>query len=176
MPQRNVTSKNPPTQKRQIDVSRANLGMDASPYCDGGILSTIGLSFPLFYWWFWCRISHSINCRVWISSSHFPKCKGIHLSFWKTLSRRNNKNAKQRISFLALKFHLITIIFKQTIIIQKHLISWHNLILQPPHEANFHAVYLTSFMIFSHSVLYNCQITSVQMSNNIFKSIFIIVI
>ena len=31
MPQRNVTSKNPPTQKRQIDVSRGKLGMDASP-------------------------------------------------------------------------------------------------------------------------------------------------
>ena len=31
MPQRNVTSKNPPTQKRQIDVSRGRLGMDASP-------------------------------------------------------------------------------------------------------------------------------------------------
>ena len=32
MPQRNVTSKNPPTQKSQIDVSRGKLGMDASPY------------------------------------------------------------------------------------------------------------------------------------------------
>ena len=31
MPQRNVTSKNPPTQKCQIDVSRGKLGMDASP-------------------------------------------------------------------------------------------------------------------------------------------------
>ena len=32
MPQRNVTSKNLPTQKRQIDVSRGKLGMNASPY------------------------------------------------------------------------------------------------------------------------------------------------
>ena len=32
MPQRNVTSKNPPTQKHQIDVSCGKLGMDASPY------------------------------------------------------------------------------------------------------------------------------------------------
>ena len=31
MPQRNVTSKNPLTQKRQIDVSHGKLGMDASP-------------------------------------------------------------------------------------------------------------------------------------------------
>ena len=31
MPQRNVTSKNPPTQKCQIDVSCGKLGMDVSP-------------------------------------------------------------------------------------------------------------------------------------------------
>ena len=32
MPQRNTTSKNPPAQKHQIDISRGKLGMDASPY------------------------------------------------------------------------------------------------------------------------------------------------
>ena len=86
---------------------------------------------------------------VWISST---KCKGI-LSFSEALSQRNNKNVKLSILFLAPKFHSETIIFKQDNILQKHLISWHDLILQPPCQANFVAVYLT-FMCNVLNVLY----------------------
>ena len=85
--------------------------------------------------------------RVWISSLHFTNCEGI-LSFCKALSQRNNKNAKLSVLFLASKFHLTTVIFNQDNVLQKHFTSWHNLILQPPRQANFWAVYLTSFMFY----------------------------
>ena len=62
-----------------------------------------------------------------IDGSHFTKCKGI-LNFCEALSQRNNKNAKLSISFLAPKFHLVTIIFKHNNGLQKHLISGHDLI------------------------------------------------
>ena len=80
------------------------------------------------------------------------KCKGI-LNFSEALSQRNNKNVKLSILFLAPKFHSETIIFKQDNVLQKHLISWHDLILQPPCQANFVAVYLT-FMCNVLNVLY----------------------
>ena len=78
------------------------------------------------------------TCRVRISGLHFAKCEGI-ISFWEALSKRNNKNTRLSISFLAPKFHLVTIIFKQDNVLQKHLISWHDL----------------SLWFLSHSVLYN---------------------
>ena len=111
--------------------------------------------------------------RVRISGLHFTKCKSI-LNFCKALSQGNNKNGKLSILLLAPKFHLVTVIFWQNKVLQKHLISWHNLILQPPHQANFHTVYMTSFrfcfyffIFLSHSVvqsnncqmLFKCQIT-----------------
>ena len=116
------------------------------------------------------------QCRVRISVSHFAKCEDI-LSFCEALFQSNNKNVKLSISFFAPKFLLLTIIFKQDNVLQKHLISWHDLILQPPRQANFRAVYLTSFMcrIFNISLSLcfvelsnNCQV-----SNKFFKSIFI---
>ena len=107
------------------------------------------------------RASSRATNRVRISGSHFEKCEGI-LGFCEELSQRNNRNAKLSISFLVPKFHLVTIIFKQDNILQKHLISWHDLILQPPRQVNFRAVYMTSFMFcfeffifLSYSVLYN---------------------
>ena len=60
--------------------------------------------------------------RVQISGSHFAKCEGIQ-SFCNALSQRNNKNAKLSISYLAPKFHPVTIIFKQDNVFQKQLIS-----------------------------------------------------
>ena len=87
-----------------------------------------------------------MEIRVQISSSHFAKCEGV-LCFNEALSQRNNKNAKLSIAFLAPTFHLVTI-FKQDNVLQKHLISLHDLILQPPRQANFRAVYLTSFMFY----------------------------
>ena len=103
------------------------------------------------------------ECRVRISSSHFAKCENI-LSFYEALFQSKNKNAKLSISFLAPKFLLLTIIFKQDNVLQKHLISWHDLILQPPCQANFRAVYLTSFMrrIFNISL----SLCFVELSNN----------
>ena len=59
--------------------------------------------------------------REQISGLHFTKYKGI-LSFCESLFQRSNKNAKLSISFLAPKFHLVTIIFKQDNVVQKHLI------------------------------------------------------
>ena len=88
-----------------------------------------------------------MEIRVQISSLHFAKCEGV-LCFNEALSQRNNKNAKLSIAFLAPTFHLVTIIFKQDNVLQKHLISWHDLILQPPRQANFRAVCLTSFMFY----------------------------
>ena len=88
-----------------------------------------------------------MEIRVQISSSHFAKCEGV-LFFNEALSQRNNKNAKLSIAFLAPTFHLVTVIFKQDNVLQKHLISLHDLILQPPRQANFRAVYLTSFMFY----------------------------
>ena len=106
-----------------------------------------------------------LRFRVRITGSHFEKFKGIR-SFCKALSQRKNENAKLSILCLAPKFHLVTIILKHDNVLHKHLISWHNLILQPPHHANFHAVYSTPFMFyalnflyFPHSVSYICQIT-----------------
>ena len=96
-----------------------------------------------------------IIIRAWISSSHFTKCKVI-LSFSEALSQWNNSNENLCISFLAPKFHLVTIIFKQDNVLQKHLISWYNLILSP-HQANFECFECLIFL--SHSVSYNCQIT-----------------
>ena len=88
--------------------------------------------------------------RLQISGLHFTICE----SDCKALFHRNNKNAKLSISFLAPKFHLVTIIFKQDNILQKNLISWHDLILQLHRQANFGAVYLTSFMFYVLIFLY----------------------
>ena len=60
--------------------------------------------------------------RVRISGLHFAKCEDI-LSLCEALFQSNNKNAKLSISFLAPKFLLLTIIFKQDNVLQKHLIS-----------------------------------------------------
>ena len=119
--------------------------------------------------------------RVRISGSHFAKCKRI-LSFCEVLSQRNNKYTKLSILLLAPKFHVATTIFKQDNLLQKHLISWHNLILQPTCQANFRVVYLTSFMFHALNVLYFSlflfcvtvkQLSSAQARNEFFKSIFI---
>ena len=91
--------------------------------------------------------------RVRISSSHFTKCEGI-LSSCEALSQRNNINAKLSISFLAPAFHLVTMIFQRDNVLQKYTISWHCLILQPLHQANFLAVYLTSLMFYVLNFLY----------------------
>ena len=112
-------------------------------------------------------ISDILCLMLWlrISSSHFAKWEGI-LSFCKAFFQIKNKNYKLSISCLAPKFYLVTIIAKHNIALQKHLISLHDLILQPPRQAKIRAVCLTPFMFyarnflyFSHSVLYNCQIT-----------------
>ena len=117
--------------------------------------------------------------RVQISNSHFAECEGI-VSFCEALSQEKNKNAKLSILSLVPKFHL-TIIFKQDNILQKYLISWHHLILQPPRQANVPAVDLT---LKFHLLNFSCLslslfcitvkwLSNVQVSNNFFKSIFI---
>ena len=101
-------------------------------------------------------VRHTVNIlqrfRVRISGTHCTKYEGI-LSFCEALSHRSNINAERSISFLAPKFHLITM-FKQDNVLRKHLISWQNLILQPPHQVNFRAVYLTSFICYVFNFLY----------------------
>ena len=117
--------------------------------------------------------------RIRISGSHFAKCEGI-LSFCEALSQRN-KNVKLSISFLAPKFHLVTIIFKKDNLLHKHLICSHDLILEPPRQANFRAVYLTPFMfhvlnffIFPFdSVLYNCQNCQMFKCQTTFSKVFL---
>ena len=53
----------------------------------------------------------SLVIRVGIGGSHFAKREGI-LSFCEALYKRNNKNTKLSISFLAPKFHFVRITFK----------------------------------------------------------------
>ena len=43
---------------------------------------------------------------------------------------------------------------KQDNVLQKHVISWHNLILHSTRQANFHAVHLTLFMFYVLDFLY----------------------
>ena len=109
----------------------------------------------------------AIIWRVQISCWYFAKFESI-LSFCDALSLKNNKNAKLVILFLAPKFHLVTIIFKQGNVLQKHLISWHYLILQSLRQTNFLTVCPISFMFWilyiSRSQLfqrcfYQCQIS-----------------
>ena len=118
--------------------------------------------------------------RVRISGSRFAKCESI-LSFCEASSLRNNRNAKLNISLLAPKFYFVIIIFYQDNL-QKHLLTWHHLILQSKHQANLRAVYLTSFMFYVLNVLYfsftlSCvtvkKQSSSQVLNNFFQSIFI---
>ena len=182
----NVALENPPTHKHRDGVSHGNFCMDAAPNNSNNkyLLNarrklSIHKALKVVLDVFWTPYVHSIYAlcpegsfsinfrdnRVQISSSHFAKYEGI-LSFCEALSQRNNKNAKLSILFFAPKFHLVTVIFKHDNVLQKHLIPWHNLILQLPRQANFREVYLTSFMFcfeffifLSHSLLYNCQLT-----------------
>ena len=104
-------------------------------------------------WHFYEPKQQTVLIRVRISGSHFAKCEGV-ISFCEALSQRKNKNKKLSIHFLVSKFHLVTILFKKDNVLQKNFISWRDLILQPPHQVNFHAVYLTSFMFYVLSFLY----------------------
>ena len=78
--------------------------------------------------------------------------------------------------FRAPKFYLVTIILKQDNVLQKHLISWHYLILQPRHWAKFLAVYLKSFIlfwIFHISLSLFCVtvklLSNIQVPNNVYQ-------
>ena len=109
--------------------------------------------------------------RVQISDSYFAKYKGV-ISFYKALSQRNNKNTKLGSSLLAPKFHLVTIILKQHNVLQKYLISWHDFILQPPRQINFHAVYLISFMFYVLNFLFSLSLFCITVKCSSVKYLF----
>ena len=70
MSQRNVTSKNPPTQKHQIDVSCGKLGMDASPNHQ-----VSGATLNNFQWFF------QIKLIAWITWLQYYKLKPLQPFF-----------------------------------------------------------------------------------------------
>ena len=84
------------------------------------------------------------------------------------------------------KFHLVTIIFKQDNVLQKHLISWQDLILQPPRQLScglpdiidvlcfefFYISFSPCFALSNNCQMFKCQITFSElfllMSNKFF--------
>ena len=108
----------------------------------------------------WSRVEK--HCILGISGLHFTKCEGI-LSFCEALSQRHNKYMKLSTSFVTPKFHLVTTIFKQSNVLPKYLISWHDLISTTTSPSQLlcsipDVIYVLCFEFFiflSHSVLYN---------------------
>ena len=95
------------------------------------------------------------------------------------------KNARLSILFLAPKFHLVTIIFKQDNFLQKRLISCHDFIQQQHHQAIFlqyiwHLcfmfwIFYISFLLCYIELLNNCQIFKCQIIfSKVYLSVFFI--